>query len=466
MITYQNADWPFSPDWFIMKAIKEATNVSIDVKAYGDEHTDKVQLAIASGDLPDIIYLDTASADSYGLDGPFISVTDNMKNLPYFSKWVESTPSAKEDLKSYTAADGKVYIFPTVGGLGNNEMGWLIRKDILDKNSLNIPTTSDELYAVLKALKKAYPDSYPFALRKGLDSTSFAGRLNLIAAQWSTGDDAYYDFAKNEWRYGPIEDNYKQMVIFFKKLVSEGLISPDFLTMPTNAWVELMSTSKSFVTVDYITRLDFFNKPMQADNPDANLVWMVPPKGGVADGKGIFLRTSYNGGGDVVCNTKNSADAMKFVDWMYSDQGMELLNWGKEGVTYQVVNGERQYITDAKQSTKEQLFGLLTNGFDLRWDNNAAATQYKGATLDAIKNYYNYCDEHFNPSMWMAFTKDETDGMTALKVAITTAMEENITKFILGQSDISGWDAYVTKMKSLGIDKYLSYYQAAYDRVK
>ncbi|MEN6314118.1 MAG: extracellular solute-binding protein [Clostridiaceae bacterium] len=460
MITYSNASWPFKEDWFILKAIKDATNVTMDVKAYGDEANDKIQLAIASGDLPDIIYMDTVSANTYAMDGPFVCLSDNMKNLPSFTKWYETTKSAKEDLKSYTAADGKVYMFPIVGGLGNNEMGWLIRKDILDKNKLAIPTTDEELYNVLKALKTAYPESYPFALRKALEV-----RFDVIGPEWSTSNDAYFDFDKNEWKYGPIEDNFKEMVLFFKKLVSEGLISPDFLTMPTNSWVELLSSSKSFVTCDYITRLDFFNKPMKTENPDANMVWMAPIKGGT-NGKNKLLRTSYNGGGNVVCNTKNSDNAMKFVDWLYSDQGMELTNWGKEGETYKVVNNERQFITDEKGSTKEMMYGLLTFGFNLRMDDKCAETQYKGGTLDGIKNYYNYCEEHFNPEMWMAFTKDETDTMNPLKVSITTNMQENITKFILGQVDMSGWDAYVAKMKSLGTDKYLSYYKTAYDRIK
>jgi len=192
---------------------------------------------------------------------------------------------------------------------------------------------------------------------------------------------------------------------------------------------------------------------------------MMPPSGG-ANGKNTFARTVFNNGGNVVCNTENSEAAMKFVDWMYSDKAMELLNWGKEGETYNVVNGERQYITDANQSTKEQLFGLLTFGFNLRMDDECAATQYKGATLDAIKNYYNYCEPHFNPTLWMAFTKDEADGMSALKISIASNMQENITKFILGQSDMSDWGAYVEKMKSIGIDKYLSFYEKAYDRVK
>jgi len=460
MITYSNASWPFKEDWFILKAIKEATNVTMDVKAYGDEAKDKIQLAIASGDLPDIIYMDTVSANNFAMDGPFVCLSDNMNNLPSFSKWYNTTDSAKADLKCYTAADGKVYMFPIVGGLGNNEMGWLIRQDILDKNNLKIPTTDEELYNMLTALKKAYPESYPLALRSSLEH-----RFDVIGPEWSTSNDSYYDFDNKTWHYGPIEDNFKEMVIYFKKLVSEGLISPDFLTMPTNSWVELMSTSKSFVTVDYITRLDFFNKPMKTENPDANLVWMAPPKGGT-NGKNQLLRTSYNGGGNVVCNTKNSANAMKFVDWIYSDEGMELTNWGKEGETYKVVNGERQFITDEKGSTKEALFGLLTFGFNIRMDDRCAEIQYKGGTLDGIKNYYDYCQNQFNPKMWLSFSKDESDMMNPLKTTITTNMMENITKFILGQTDISEWDSYVAKMKSLGTDKYIQYFQTAYDRVK
>ena len=76
------------------------------------------------------------------------------------AKW-----NLEPDLDALRQADGKFYLLP-----GLHEKPWLdyslaVRTDILDKLDLQVPKTWDELYTVLKAMKAAYPDSYPLSDR-------------------------------------------------------------------------------------------------------------------------------------------------------------------------------------------------------------------------------------------------------------------------------------------------------------
>ena len=48
----------------------------------------------------------------------------------------------------------------------------------------------------------------------------------------------------------------KDMVEYYKKLVDNQLVPPDFLTIDTKSWEELMSTDRGFITNDYISRID------------------------------------------------------------------------------------------------------------------------------------------------------------------------------------------------------------------
>lgn len=294
----------------------------------------------------------------------------------------------------------------------------------------------------------------------------FFGTFDLIAAQWATGADAYYDFEKNEWRYGPIEDNFRELVVYFRKLYSEGLIPPDILTIQAKGWTDLISSSKSFFTVDYIIRIDYFNKPMRKENLDVNLGLIAPPKGEVKDGKAIFPKTNYAGGGDCICKTINSKNTLKFVDWMYSDEAKQLLNWGKEGETYKVLHGEREFITDENSSIKEKIYGLMTFGINLLMDPDAGAAQYKGQTMNALYKSEEYSMKYFNPRWWLDFTKEEKDVKLVIDESIRNRMEEYVSKFINGELDMDQWDNYVNGIKQLNIDKYLDVYRSAYERVK
>jgi len=467
MVTNSHAAYPYDPNWFVWNAITEATNVTLDVAAYtGEEYEAKTQLIMASGDLPDFIYMAIAGSNKYALDGPFVNVMQNIDKVPNFKKWYDSSDNTKRILKTYTSSDSNVYIFPLVGTeVTMNKMGWLARKDILEKNKLAVPTTYDELYTVMKELKKIYPDSYPLSFR---DFFNRAGRgFELFTTQWGTSMDAYYDFDKQEWRYGPIEDNFKQLLIYFNKLYKDGLIAPDVLTMTSKGWTDLMSSSRSFFTTDYAVRIDYYNNPMRNENPDANLDLIAPPKGSVANGAPVFAKTSYAGGGDCVCNGKNVDNTLKFIDWMYSDEGCELLVWGEEGKTYNTVDGKRKFITDESKTVKEKMFGLSTFGINLRGDPDAVTMAFTQQTLDALYKTDDYMTKEYNPKIWMDYTKEEKDVMLGIDETINSKMQEYVAKFITGELDINTqWDAYVAGIQQLGIDKYLAVHKSAYERVK
>lgn len=467
MVTSSHPSYPYNNDWFVWKAITEATNVKLDVSAYSsEEYNDKTQLIMASGELPDFMYLSIAASNKYALDGPFINVMDNLDKAPNFKNWYDSSENSKQILKTYTSSDGNVYIFPLVGTeVTMNKMGWLARLDILKKHNLSVPNTYDELYTVLKELKKLYPDSYPLCFRDFFDKS---GRgLELFATQWGTSTDAYYDFNKQEWRYGPIEDNFKELLKYFKKIYTDGLVAPDMLTMVAKGWTDLMSSNRSFFTTDYAVRIDYFNNPMREQNPDANLDLISPPKGNVPSGQSLISRTSYAGGGDCVCNKKGYETALKFVDWMYSDEGRELLAWGKEGETYKTVDGKRQFITDEKKSTKEVLYGLSTFGINQRGDPDAITMAFTKQTLDALYKTDDYMTDEYNPKLWMDFTKEEKDVKLGIEESIRTNMQEHVSKFITGELDIdTQWNTYVEGIKQIGIDKYLEVFTSAYERVK
>ena len=152
---------------------------------------------------------------------------------------------------------------------------------------------------------------------------------------------------------------------------------------------------------------------------------------------------------------------------MYGAEAKELLVWGKEGTTYKIVNGEREYITDANASQKEKLFGLQTFGIAQQSDVKSVAISYKGQCLDALVNKTEKDSEQFfNPKWWMDYTKDEKDVKLSIEETIKSRMQQNISKFVIGELNMDQWDNYVSGIKQLGLDKYMAIFKSAYDRVK
>lgn len=446
--------WPYDKSWLVWSLLEEKTGVTFDIQVPSGKLEDALSLTVASGNMPDLMYTeDKALADKYGLQGALANILEYVDEMPNFKKWMEKYPA---DTQNSLAADGKMYIFPNQGIGETNRMMWMYREDIFKKNNLTPPKDWDELYTTLKTLKQAYPDSYPLAWRDGLVY------LLSFSASFNSSSDYYYDFDKKDWHFAPVEENYKKMIVYLNKFYREGLIPPDFLSIDTKQWQDLMSTEKSFITLDYVGRIDFYNTPLRKDNPAYNLLFMPPPAGIPGFAKNAF--TQFSQEGVMVSSTsKNIKDVMKYFDFLYSEEGRILSSWGKEGVTYTVENGKNKLkpeyptVPDLRKKT-----GLSTNGVYTWFDYDAHLSLSSPELQSAYEQARNY-DALQQPMP--AFSAEELDDINVPDAAIKKSRDENIAKFILGSRSLSEWDKYVEELKKLGLDHVISVYKTAHDRL-
>src|SRR5690606_1418044 len=73
-------NWTYSADKPLMQLLEERTNVKIDPFVQPlDNYDNNVNLTIASGDLPDILYMSNVStANKFGLEGALTNIKDYM----------------------------------------------------------------------------------------------------------------------------------------------------------------------------------------------------------------------------------------------------------------------------------------------------------------------------------------------------------------------------------------------------
>lgn len=466
-----HVSWPYNKDWPVWKYFEEATGARFDVTAIPESNfATKLNLMMSNkSTLPDMLYLkNKARMDDYALSGALVPIDDYVDQMPNYTAFLESLPeNISKDLQMQRrAGDGKIYGPPTYGTQETNGMRiWMYRKDIFEKHNLKVPETYEELYQVAKKLKELYPESYPLCFREGMN------RLGLMASQWKEylTHDIYYDFNEGKWHFGAVEETIKQLVTYLNKLCKEGLVTPDFVNMNTKTWEELMSTDRGFITIDYIVRMDFFNVPNRRINPDYTLASMKPPRADIESGTHGITRLNFDFSGYSVCNTGDKeriANAFKIIDWMYSDEGSELLSWGKEGETYQVVGGEKEFILPNEGDTCQNLYGIATSGVYQRIDPAAFGAVYTKEQAAESRVAAEYLEPNVNPMWWLSFTEEEEARRSQLKEGIDSYVTEMLSKFMLGQEPMSNWDSFVATLKSMGTDELVEIYTTAYNRVK
>ena len=463
-----HASWPYDANWSYWRYFKEAVGGKISVNAIvASEYATKVNLMMATPDeLPDLLYFTEKSlVNNHASSGAYIAMDDHLDEMPNYTKFLQSLDATvrKELIMQRVSDDGKVYHPPVYGSqAAMNFRTWMYRKDVFEKNGLEVPTDLDELYTVCKKLKELYPDSYPLCFRTGL------GQIDIMGPTWANDFHmgTYYDFKEEEWKYGGVTDTMKEIVTFFKKMKDEGLVPPDFQTITTGSWEELISTDRGFIMVDYLVRITYFNVPNQQRNPDYEWAAMAPPAKDATSSHHKIAKVNLDQTGYVVPNTgreEGIKNAIKVLDWMYSDEAVELLSWGKEGETYRVNElGEKEIIVEGDK-TAQLLYGVTTYGL-YQVIEEAAFNQVIAAGSEIDPVMQTWTENHANPVLYLSLTDEEKEVINMYASAIDTYVQENIAHFIDGTKSLDEWDDYLAGAEDLGIDKMLTVYKQANDR--
>ena len=226
IIMSSHASWPYQKDWPIWDWMEEATKTKLSIQSIpGTDFTTKIPLVLASPEtLPDLIHMiNLGLVNQNATSGAFVAISDNLDKMPNYTAFMNTLPAEerKELEAQRTAGDGKMY-FPPVYGTQTvmNLRTWIYRKDVFEKNNLQVPTTETELYNVAKKLKSLYPDSYPLCFRTGLEQITNMGPMWKNNFAWAL----YYDFKEEKWCWGAQDsETMKHIIEFFGKMHDEGL---------------------------------------------------------------------------------------------------------------------------------------------------------------------------------------------------------------------------------------------------
>lgn len=471
MLGGENSTYPTNPDLWLLKAIQEAVleelNIVVERISIPDENfEEKANLMMASRDLPDMIGASSVFANKYGSVGAFVDVTQYLDSLPNFAK-IYNDPEQKPIMTCFKSVNGEMFGLPSMNHQGNNVHGWFYRADIFEKNNISIPATYDELYDVCKKLKEIYPDSYPLLLRNlfGTSSPEFWNQLRHIAVAWGTGHPFYFDWNSETWKFGPKDPSYKDMIMWFNKAYNEKLIPQDILTLAQDQFRAMMQNDQAFIAMYYANDINIHNTAFASANENDKVVKFMPPPAGGANGQQKVESMALENA--LVCITSGSKrinEALKYLDWFYSDETELLVSWGKEGETYKVVNGKKEYIKPAGREDDEirKIYGFQNGGTYLRFDIEAKLGGMHEEYVKAVlANEYQYPLRPQTP-----FTEEEQRIEDNEKVTICQKVTEEVGKFLVGQRDFSEWDKFLSEIEALDLEKVLKVKNDSYQRSK
>ena len=448
------------------------------------EQKNKFNLMMNSGaTLPDMIYYNwsgvTGGAAKYVEDGTIVALNEYLEEwAPNFLSYMEQYPDIR---KQTVLDDGTYYMFPMIrldeesgGGTWFKTAGFMLRQDWLDALDLEMPTTVEEFHDVLVAFKDGDPngngeaDEIPFA-------TTYEYTEQLVSA-FGVLYDFYCDGA--EIKYGPLQDGFKQWVETMREWYAEGLIDPEYATTDgttltskvvsdtvgatyyqlnggMGTWSNMMADHESF---------DMEAMPWLKSDDDSIAYAATSDYNKVVVGPGVAITSAAVENGHLEA-------CIKFRDYFYSPEGVIESNFGIEGESYTIVDGE-PIFTDAVLANDK---GLTTtqalSQYALSASNDAmvkTAKYFKQVTLllpnqKASQAVWNQCDlSLLLPAM--SFTSDESTFISEKMSEIETYVDEHVLLMITGQESMDNYDKFVSDIIDMGIESVTEIEQAAYER--
>ena len=462
-----SGSWPYKDDWKVWQYIREGFGGTLDLTVIPlAEQSTKWPILFASPDLLPDIMTDSRTACPYrGADKVAIDINSLVDDyMPNYKAWRDGLDEDKYALYILPNVDteGKMFSAPTSGfESSGGQHAWLYRKDIFDKHNLKVPTNADELYEVCKQLKALYPNSYPFCMRDLVSKIGIMGPA--FDGYWEL--DYYYDYETETWKHGVLEDTAIETLTFFKKFIDEGLMPPNAVNIAPSEWEELIMSDRGFIFFDFMTRIDNFNSKMSGTD---FMVSAFAPFAILDSGSAKTANTAVGSATMFVCNSRNDrriANAAKYIDWFYTDEACELLSWGKEGETYNVVDGKRVFITDENNNIPKVVFGFQTDGAGLRKD-PAASDAFDTAELAAVKPMIlETTMPKLNPKNYMCLSADDMKNVIDTNVAINNYKNEMLGKFLLGQASLDNFATFQKDFEALGVNDVLKVYEEAYEKI-
>jgi putative aldouronate transport system substrate-binding protein len=470
--------YPLKNDWMFWSELTKRTNVKIEPVAVPlSDYEQKRSLLIGSGDAPLIIPKTYHPAENaFVSSGAILPVSDYLDLMPNFrdkiAKW-----KLEPEINTLKQSDGKFYLLPGLHEKPTQDYSVVLRTDIMDQLGLQTPKTWDDLYTVLKAMKAKYPNTYPFSERWG-KPTPGGNLLSILGASYGiqTGwsyQHALWDPAAKKFVHTAATDQYKQMLQYLNKLVSEKLLDPESFTQTDDAARQKLANGKSFVMTGNSQTLVNENRPdLKATLPKATLAKIPLPVGPAGEinpaprlENGVMISKK-------ALDSKNFVAMMQFIDWLwYSDAGQEFAKWGVEGTTFtKGADGKHELAKDV------DMVGLNAGApkhlqKDFGFANGVFAY---GGTPEQVRGFYSEEELELQKVMDARtpitvpppypFTDEEREQATLWETPLKDFVTQSGLQFILGQRSFADWDAYLAELKAKKSDEHVALVNKAYER--
>ena len=476
----------------VAQTITEKTGVTLKMDYPADSNDSRIELMVATGEYPDFVFA-KGSVSALIRNDALIDMSDlideygpNIKKL--YGDEYENLRYSSEDPSIYQLCSDKVQE-ETLETSGTAQLQWAV----LQENQYRVPYTLEEYTQMIRD----YMEKYPMINGKPTIGISIvcsdwhwytmlsnpSGYMNGSAnnGQWIVDDE------KQEVYYKHAADGQKEYFKWLNEMYNEGILDPEFATQTHEDFVlkvaegrvlGLLDEEWDYTSAEISLRADGQEEHTYAGLPvtiDRSVKCPSLKQQNLAVGWGIGITKSC----------KDPVRAVRFLDWLCSDEAQILLNWGIEGVDYYYDENGKRCITeeDLEASRKDTNYSERTGvGFRVypypSYGNqsvDSTGNSYSKSSREMVKESYDEMEKEalkaWNVDMLTdifpqkeEFSKDAysplwamtlPDELEKMLVALDNVSWKGLVECVVSPADDfdAKWDELQQNLKDAGLEK-------------
>ena len=476
----------------VAQMITEKTGVTLKMDYPADSNDNRIELMVATGEYPDFVFA-KGSVSTLIRNDALIDMSDlideygpNIKKL--YGDEYENLRYSSEDPSIYQLCSDNVQE-ETLETSGTAQLQWAV----LQENQYRVPYTLEEYTQMIRD----YMEKYPMINGKPAIGISIvcsdwhwytmlsnpSGYMNGSAdnGQWIVDDE------KQEVYYKHAADGQKEYYKWLNEMYNEGILDPEFATQTHEDFVLKVAEGRVLGLLDEEWDYTGAEISLRADGQEEHTYAGLPvtidrsvkcpslKQQNLAVGWGIGITKSC----------KDPVRAVRFLDWLCSDEAQILLNWGIEGVDYYYDENGKRCITeeDLEASRKDTNYSERTGvGFRVypypSYGNqsvDSTGNSYSKSSREMVKEGYDEMEKEalkaWNVDMLTdifpqkeEFSKDAYSPLWALTlpdelekmlVALDNVSWKGLIECVVSPADDfdAKWDELQQNLKDAGLEK-------------
>lgn len=425
----------------VIKELEKKTGVTIEYDAPPiNNYNEKLQIAMASGDIPDIIYNWGAADQNYeqwAKDGLLAELDDKLENYPNIMKTV---PKEYWEMVRSTRT-GKIHCIPKTNI--DNYWGFVINQKWLDKLGLEAPDNLEELKEVLHQFTYNDPDGNGVKDTYGISTNAVSGEpLSIIPLKFAFGLDSVKD-VDGQYKIKEKMSGYIPYLTYLKDLYEDGSLDPEFITNTLEATREKFVSDRVGMVQDHQVGVMTLLK-MQSDACERYSYIGAPKQ---ENGERIEYVGPSIWGSWMISADADVDKCLELIDYAMSDEGFALMSLGTEGEYYNSYDYENRLV-DRTEEQSNKVLGVTSSYFTFAYAKDGMSAIVENATTkDRVDKYFHDFNEVKKDMTEVRVPTVRAPLSTTFKSEnpdLVNKLSELEIKYVVGEIQLADFEAFLS----------------------